>query len=172
MVYVFFISDDSHDCSTFTEGEHDHGILGFTDDNQLWLKPVTKKKKGEQFLGSDGEEAQPDSEGSIVGEEAMSDSEGSIVGETQSGSEGSVVGEEAQQDSEGSVGEEVQTDSEGSAAGEVHSGSEGSVEDEGGHQEEMNLDEDENYKVRKLLTHLIFTAWPTDLFLPVFNKYV
>lgn len=142
-------TDVSHDSSIVTDEEPDHEILGFTDDNQSWLKPVTKKKKGEQFLRSDGEEVQSDSEGSIMGEEVQSNSEGSIDGETQSGSEGN-VGEESQEDSEGSVGEEVQTDSEGSVAGEVQSVSEGSVEDEGDHQEEMNLDEDENYKVETL----------------------
>jgi hypothetical protein len=157
MMYMFSVSDVSHESSVVTDEEPDHETLGFTDDNQSWLKPVTKKEKREQFLGSDGEEAQSDSEGSIMGEEVQSGSEGSIVGETQSGSEGN-VGEEAQQDSEGSVGEEVQTDSEGSVAGEVQSGSEGSVEGEGDHQEEMSLDGDENYKVRKLLTHSIFTA--------------
>lgn len=142
-------TDVSHDSSIVTDEEPDHEILGFTDDNQSWLKPVTKKKKGEQFLRSDGEEVQSDSEGSIMGEEVQSNSEGSIDGETQSGSEGN-VGEESQEDSERSVGEEVQTDSEGSVAGEVQSVSEGSVEDEGDHQEEMNLDEDENYKVETL----------------------
>jgi hypothetical protein len=166
-MYIFFISDVSHDSTVVTEEKPDCVTLGFTDDNKSWLKPVTKKKKGEQFLGSDGEEAQSDSEGSVMGREVQSDSEGSVMGgevqsdsegngeEALTDSEGTVVGREAQWDSEGSAGEEMLTDPEGSVAEEeVQSGSEGSVEGE----EEMSLDEDENYKVRKFLTQLIFTS--------------
>jgi hypothetical protein len=170
-MYIFSVSDIFHNSSIVTEEESDFGNPGFTDDNKSWLKPVTKKNKGEQFLESDGEEAQSDSEGSVVRGEVQSGSEGSFVGEIQSGSEGTVGEEEALSDSDGSVAgkegqdsdrsvvEEMWTDSERSVAGdETQSGSEESVEGEEDHQEEMNMDEDENYKVRKLLTHLIFTA--------------
>ena len=77
-----FISDVMYGPSIIKEKESDAETTGFTDDNQSWLKPVTKKKQ-KQVLGSDGEEQKSDSEGSIVGEEQQSVSEGSV------GSEGS-----------------------------------------------------------------------------------
>ncbi|GFG29067.1 hypothetical protein Cfor_02097 [Coptotermes formosanus] len=134
--------------------ESDHKTAGFTDDNQSWLKPVTKKKQ-KQVLGSDGEEQQSDLEGSIAGEEQQSELEGSIAGEEQQSElEGSIAGEEQQSDLEGSIaGEEQQSGSEGSAVGEdVQSGLNGSAESEDSQsdQEQMSLNEDEDYKVETL----------------------
>jgi len=136
------------------EQESGHEVTGFTDDNQLWLKPVSKKKR-KQFLGSDGEEQQSDTEGSNVAEEQQSDSEGSNVGEDQQlDSEGS-IGEEQHSDVDGSIaGEEQQSGSEGSAEGEVQSDIKGSAESEDSQseQEEMSFKGDEDYRVRKLPT--------------------
>ena len=118
----------------------DHEVTGFTDDNQLWLKPVSKKKR-KQFLGSDGEEQQSDTEGSNVGEDQQLDSEGSTGEEQQSDVDGSIAGEEEQSGSEGSAeGEEVQSDIKGSA----------DSEDSQSEQEEMSFNDNEDYTVRKL----------------------
>jgi ribosomal RNA methyltransferase Nop2 len=134
------------------EQESGHEVTGFTDDNQLWLKPVSKKKR-KQFLGSDGEEQQSDTEGSNVAEEQQSDSEGSNVGEDQQlDSEGS-IGEEQHSDVDGSIaGEEQQSGSEGSAEGEVQSDIKGSAESEDSQseQEEMSFKGDEDYRVETL----------------------
>jgi hypothetical protein len=82
-----FISEVSYDSNVDSEEKSDHETAGFTDDNQSWLKPVTKKK-GKQLLGSDGEENHSDSEGSIEGEAEQSGLEGSVEGEEdQSGQE-------------------------------------------------------------------------------------
>jgi hypothetical protein len=162
-----FISDVTYGPRVVEQEESVHETTGFTDDNQFWLKPVTKKKR-KQFLGSDGEEQQSDTEGSNVAEEQQSDSEGSNVGEEQqSDSEGSNVGDQ-QLDSKGSIGEEQQSDVDGSIAGEEQqSGSEESAEgeevqsdidgsaeseDSQSEQEEMSVNEDEDYRVRKLPT--------------------
>jgi len=134
-----FISDVTYGPRVVEQEDTDHEITGFTIDNQSWLKPVSIKKR-KQFLGSDGEEQQSDTEGSNVGEDQQLDSEGSIGEEQQSDVDGSIAGEEG---SEGSAeGEEVQSDIKGSAESE----------DSQYEQEEMNFNEDEDYRVRKLPT--------------------
>jgi hypothetical protein len=75
-----FISEVSTDSNIHSQEESDNETIGFTDDNQSWLKPVTKKKR-KQLLGSDGEVNRSDSEGTTEGEAELSGSEGSVEGE-------------------------------------------------------------------------------------------
>lgn len=69
-----FISEVSCDSNVDSEEEFDHESTGFTDGNQSWLKPVTRKK-GKQLLESDGEENHSHSEASVEGEGDQSDQE-------------------------------------------------------------------------------------------------
>ncbi|XP_021933349.1 probable 28S rRNA (cytosine-C(5))-methyltransferase isoform X2 [Zootermopsis nevadensis] len=64
----------SCDSNVDSEEEFDHESTGFTDGNQSWLKPVTRKK-GKQLLESDGEENHSHSEASVEGEGDQSDQE-------------------------------------------------------------------------------------------------